>query len=140
MFEQFVLPYHLRLSAALRQMGCPSLLHCCGHVNAMLESYAKAGWDGLEPLTPPPLGNVRLDDAKRRVGDRVCLKGNIDPVHVLKEGSADRVAESVRECLAAGGERGFIFSVADCMAPGTRREHMEIVSDIVHHVSSQEES
>jgi hypothetical protein len=133
MFRELVLPYHRRVSDALRAVGGLTLLHCCGHVSRMLEAYAEAGWDGLEPLTPPPLGDTRLEDAKRRVGDRVCLKGNLDPVHVMLEGDRDSVARAARDCLAAGMPGGgYVFSVADCMAPGTPRAHMEIVADIVH--------
>ena len=99
----------------------------------MLEAFAKAGWDGLEPLTPPPLGNVTLADAKRRIGDRVCLKGNLDPVNVMKEADEDTVALATRECLETGGRTGgYILSVADCMAPGTLKANMEIVADVVH--------
>ncbi|MBN1837433.1 MAG: hypothetical protein JW820_16380 [Spirochaetales bacterium] len=132
-YRELVLPYHRRVAGALRAAGGLSLLHCCGHVCRMLEAYAEAGWDGLEPLTPPPLGDSELADAKRRVGNRVCLKGNLDPVHVMLEGDSDSVARAVRDCLAAGAPGGgYVFSVADCMAPGTPRAHMEIVAEIVH--------
>jgi hypothetical protein len=133
MFRERVLPYHRRVAEAIRAAGGLTLLHCCGHVGRMLEAYAEAGWDGLEPLTPPPLGDTVLADAKRRVGARVCLKGNLDPVHVMLGGDRDSVARAARECLQAGAPGGgYIFSVADCMAPGTPREHMEVAADIVH--------
>jgi hypothetical protein len=133
LYEEFVLPYHRRFAAAIRQAGGLSIFHCCGHVNAMLESFAAAGWDGLEPLTPPPLGDTTLADAWRRIGGRVCLKGNLDPVHVMRFGTPDAVAEQARRCLRIGGRKGgYILSVADCMAPGTPREHMQIVSEVAH--------
>jgi len=138
LFEQFVLPYDRKVAAALREAGGFTILHCCGNVNAMLESFAKAGWDGLEPITPPPLGDTTLADAKRRIGASVCLKGNLDPVHVMKEGNSDSVARATRECLETGAPgSGFILSVSDCMAPGTPRAHMEIVSDLVHRYAAE---
>lgn len=133
MFRELVLPYHRRVAEALRAAGGLTMLHCCGHVSRMLEAYAEAGWDGLEPLTPPPLGDTTLADAKRRVGGQVCLKGNLDPVHVMLEADRDLVARAARECLEIGAQgSGYIFSVADCMAPGTPKAHMELVADIVH--------
>ena len=132
-YEEFVLPYHQRMSAAFRASGGYSILHCCGFVNPMLESFAAAGWDGLEPLTPPPLGDVTLADAKRRIGGSVCLKGNLDPVHVMRFGDADSVARCTEECLEVGSRGGgYILSVADCMAAGTPKRHMQVVADIVH--------
>ena len=133
LYERFVLPFHQRMSAAIRQSGGLSILHCCGHVNAMLESFARAGWDGLEPLTPPPLGDVTLEDAWRRIGGRLCLKGNLDPVHLMRFGTPDAVRKEARRCLEMGGKRGgYILSVADCMAAGTPKEHMQIVSEVAH--------
>jgi hypothetical protein len=133
LYEHFVLPHHRRMSAAIRQAGGLSILHCCGHVNAMLESFARAGWDGLEPLTPPPLGDITLEDAWRRVGGKLCLKGNLDPVHLMRFGTAEAVERESRRCLEIGGRGGgYILSVADCMAPGTPRSHMQIVSEVAH--------
>jgi len=132
-YERFVLPWHRRMSAAIRASGGLAILHCCGHVNPMLESFAAAGWDGLEPLTPPPLGDTTLEDAWRRIGGRVCLKGNLDPVHLMRFGTPEAVRRETRRCREIGGTRGgFILSVADCMAPGTPRAHMEIVSEVAH--------
>ena len=132
-YENFVLPYHRRMSAAIRESGGLSILHCCGYTNPMLESFASSGWDGLEPLTPPPLGDTTLENAWRRIGDRICLKGNLDPVHLMRYGTPDAVERETRRCLDICGRKGrYILSVADCMAPGTPRAHMEIVSKVVH--------
>jgi hypothetical protein len=133
LYERFVLPFHQRMSAAIRGSGGLTILHCCGHVNAMLESFARAGWDGLEPLTPPPLGDVTLEDAWRRIGGRLCLKGNLDPVHLMRFGTPEAVRRETRRCLEIGGRGGgYMLSVADCMAAGTPRAHMEIVSEVAH--------
>ncbi len=133
LYEQFVLPWHKKMTAAIREAGGLSILHCCGHVQAMLESFARAGWDGLEPLTPPPLGDVTLEEAWRRIGGTTCLKGNLDPVHLMRFGTPGAVAKEVRRCLEIGGRGGgYILSVADCMAAGTPRGHMRIVSDVAH--------
>ena len=133
LFEAFVLPWHRRMSTAIRESRGLSILHCCGHVSAMLESFATAGWDGLEPLTPPPLGDTTLRDAWRRIGGRICLKGNLDPVHLMRFGTPEMVAREARRCREIGGRKGgFILSVADCMAPGTPRSHMKIASEVAH--------
>ncbi len=61
----------------------PVYIHTCGDIGDRLELMADTGIDGIDTLDPPPLGSVDLDDAKRRVGDRVFFKGNIDPVNTL---------------------------------------------------------
>jgi hypothetical protein len=133
LYREHVLPRHKRLAAALRQAGGCPIVHNCGHANAMLEAFAEAGFCGIEPLTPAPLGNVDLADAKKRVGDRVCLKGNLDPVHVVGKLSAAGVAAETRRCLEIGSPgSGYILSVADCMIPGTPLENLHAIVEVAH--------
>jgi uroporphyrinogen-III decarboxylase len=69
----------------------------------------------LNPLEPPPLGDVVLSDAKRRVGERMCLIGNIQ-YEDLSAASVDGVRAMVRETIAQGAPGGgFILSL--CAAP-----------------------
>jgi len=47
-------------------------------VNNLLEEFADTGADALNPLEAPPMGDIYdLGDAKRRMGDRVCVFGNV---------------------------------------------------------------
>ncbi len=61
----------------------PVYIHTCGAIGDRLELLAASGADGVDTLDPPPLGNVDLADAKRRIGNRLFIKGNIDPVNTL---------------------------------------------------------
>lgn len=132
-YRQFVLPHHQRYYRALRAAGGAGIVHACGHSSALLELFAEMGASGIEPLTPPPLGNTVLSDAKRRVGDLVCLKGGLDPVHVVAALSPDEVRAQTQRCLEeASGGSGFILSVSDCMAPGTPEENMRAIAEAVH--------
>ena len=48
----------------------------------LLERIADMGPDAMETLTPPGMGgDVDLAEAKRRVGERVCLVGGWDQFH-----------------------------------------------------------
>jgi len=91
----------------------------------------EAGFSGIECLDPPPLGNVELADAKRRVGDKAFIKGNIDPVHVLLGGTVEKVrqdAESRLEVGKPGG--GYILSTACSIAPRTPRENIQVLAEV----------
>jgi uroporphyrinogen-III decarboxylase len=66
-------------------------------------------------LEPPPLGDVVLSEAKRRIGDRVCLIGNIQ-YEDLASASVRQVEELVRDAIAQGAPGGgFVLSL--CAAP-----------------------
>ncbi len=133
LYREHVLPRHRRMNNALIDAGGIPVMHICGRSNALLEAVADADTPALETLTPPPLGDVELAEAKRRIGDRVCLKGNLDPVHVVAKLPPETVAAETRRCLETGSPgSGYILSVADCMVPGTPLENMQAIAETVH--------
>jgi uroporphyrinogen decarboxylase len=118
-YREFVLPFEARVieGFAARCPKTPVYTHTCGAIGDRLELLAETGTGGIDTLDPPPLGDVLLADAKRRVGGRVFLKGNVDPVGVVLLGTPDAVREAGERCLeaaAAGG--GYILSTA-CSVP-----------------------
>jgi len=97
-----------------------------GPIRPLLPDLAEIGVDILHTLCPPPAGDVDLAEAKRLIGDRVCLLGNVDAIWVVQKGTPEQVREAVREAIrvaAPGG--GFILGNSDCFMPGTPRENIE---------------
>jgi len=69
----------------------------------------------METLTPPAMGgDVDLAEAKRRIGDRVCLVGGWDQFHFFQGCTPEQTRAEVRRCFeAAGAGGGFILSPSD---------------------------
>jgi len=112
-------------------LGVPAYTHTCGAIGDRLEIMIAAGVSGLECLDPPPLGNVELEEAKRRVGRNVFIKGNIDPVHTLLAGTRETIENDARRRLRIGMPGGgFILSTACSIAPHTPRENIEILASL----------
>ena len=76
-FDEFVFPYDKRLADVIHRQGGKWRIHCHGRCMEFLEKFADMGLDAIEPLEPPPAGDVDLAEAKRRVGHRMMLSGNI---------------------------------------------------------------
>jgi uroporphyrinogen-III decarboxylase len=130
-YRAFVLPGEARIARAVRAAGVPVYTHTCGAVRDRLEMMAEAGVSGIECLDPPPLGNVELADAKARLGPKVFIKGNIDPVNTLLFGTRAAVEADVRRCLAAGMiGGGYILSTACSIAPRTPAENVELLAPL----------
>ena len=130
-YREFVLPYEKRLAGAARAAGVPAYVHTCGAIHDRLEMMVEAGFAGLECLDPPPLGNVELADAKRRLAGKAFIKGNIDPVHVLLAGTVETVRDDALRRLAVGkAGGGYILSTACSIAPRTRRENVEVLAPL----------
>ena len=74
----------------------------------------EAGADAVHTLCPPPDGDIDLAAVKRKFGDRISLRGNLDSLGVAEKGTPQEVDEAVRQMIeiaAAGG--GYILSVSD---------------------------
>ncbi len=132
MYEEFVLPYERQVAAALKDTPAKVYTHTCGAIGDRLELMAATGIDGIDTMDPPPLGNTELADAKQQVGDKLFLKGNIDPVNVLLQGSVDTVREDARsklEAAKAGG--GYILSSACSVAPNVPPQNLMVLHEVI---------
>ncbi len=94
----------------------------CAH---LLTDWADIGVDCVSTLPPPPIGDVDLAEAKSRVGERMCLKGNLDLYNVIMLMRPEGIREVVRQTLEAGAPGGrFILSTSDSIRNGTRHENV----------------
>ena len=134
-YREFVLPYEQQIALAVRAQDVHIYTHTCGAINDRLEMMIEAGISGLECLDPPPLGDVRLEEAKKRVGVRVFIKGNIDPVNMLLFGTEEEVKEDAKYRIDVGKpDGGFILSTACSIAPHTKRENVQILARVAEEV------
>lgn len=77
LFEEYVCRYDTKLIELIHQYGCYCRVHAHGKVGTVLEHIANMGADALDPVEAPPSGDVELKEAKKRIGDRVTIFGNI---------------------------------------------------------------
>ncbi len=65
----------------------------------------ETGADGIDPCEAPPDGDITLSEVKKRVGDRMCIFGNLQ-LRLLEAGTVNEVEEVVKVCMAAVKEKG----------------------------------
>jgi len=125
-YREYDRPVLESVSAVCHEFGVPLHLHQHGHVQVLVEDLIQAGVDIVCPLLPPPQGDVAdLSRLKLRTAGRIGLKGNVDPVEVLLNGTSDDVERAVRSCIeaaAAGG--GYVLGTADSTVAGTPFENI----------------
>jgi uroporphyrinogen-III decarboxylase len=127
-YEEFVLPYEAEVVRRIHSTGVPVYTHTCGRLGDRLELLADTGTDGIDTLDPPPLGSVDLKDAKRRVGQRVFFKGNIDPVNTLLKKSREEVRRDALYRLQVGSPgSGYILSSACSVSPRVPPENLTVL-------------
>ena len=94
-----------------------------------LESIAGSGCDAVGLDWTVDLGNARA-----RVGGRVALQGNLDPVTLLA--SPVRIREEVGRTLAEYGQgTGHVFNLGHGITPNVEPDHVGACVEAVHELS-----
>lgn len=137
LFEQYVMPYEMRLIDAIHAAGGKMIYHNCGDAKFLLPLYAKMGIDQYESLTEAPFGDTVFADALRQIPLPTVLSGGIDQISFLKTASPEQVRARVREVLALAKERGgFILAASDYFSEGTPPENLQAFADAAHEFGS----
>ena len=132
MYENVIAPAQKVVADLCAERNVACYCHTCGSIDDRLELIIDLGFSGLECLDPPPLGNVELADAVKRIGHRAFIKGNMDPVNVLMKGTPAQVRENAIHTIEAGMKaKGFILSTACAIAPATPAENLDVLYEVV---------
>jgi uroporphyrinogen decarboxylase len=127
-FGEFVTPYLAELIRGYRALGFYTIKHTDGNIMPILDQLVEAGPHALHSLDPQ--GGVDIAEVKRRVGERVCLIGNVN-CGLLDTGTIEQVRESVRYALRHGMPGGgYIFSTSNCIYTGMRLARYEAMLEI----------
>lgn len=114
-FDEFVAPYDAPVIDAAHAAGQRIAYHTCGGMMPLLERLAAMRPDALETFTPAGMGgDTNLAEAKRRIGDKVCMIGGFDQLHFFTRCTPEQTRAEVRRCFdEAGADGGFILSPSD---------------------------
>jgi len=96
-----------------------------------LESIADTGCDavGLD-------WTIELGEARRRIGDRVALQGNMDPCVLYA--SPERIRQEVSHILESFGTgNGHVFNLGHGIHPTINPDHTAALVEAVHEISKQ---
>ena len=129
-YREFSLAYMERIVAGLKREKDGERVPCIVFTKnggLWLESIADIGCDALGLDWTLDIG-----EARRRVGDRVALQGNLDP-NVLFA-SPDVVAAEARKVLDSfgAGNTGHVFNLGHGISQFTPPENVTVLVDTVH--------
>jgi uroporphyrinogen decarboxylase len=114
-FDRFVAPYDAPLIELAHSAGQRVVYHTCGGMMPLLERLAEMKPDAMETFTPAGMGgDTILAEAKKRVGERVCMVGGFDQFHYFKGCTPEETRKAVRKCFEDAGQGGgYILSPSD---------------------------
>lgn len=109
-FHELVTPYQRKLIEVIHGSGFLCSIHCHGHVRRVLDEIVATGADALEPIEPPPQGDIALDELIERVGGRIALIGYVQDqeFHTAPQGTMTKRVEEIARIVRA--QTGYIMS------------------------------
>ena len=121
-YDEVLLPAYKIITDAVHERGGKIALHTDGQITPILDFIVNCGFDGLQSLEPT--ANVDLKYVKKRVGDKLCLMGNIDVAHDLVYGTKDEVYNAVKYAIKTAGPGGGFIVSASNMHPGVKVQNL----------------
>lgn len=103
LYRQYIYPWYKRYAKMVHDAGRPFLLHSCGNTKPLFEDIIDIGFDALHPLES---NAVDIYQAKKDIGSRICLMGNVDLSYMLPRGSIDEITEDVKKLIGNVGTGG----------------------------------
>jgi hypothetical protein len=111
LFREYVCRYDKPMIDIIHRSGGYARVHSHGRLKGILDDIAALGADALDPIEPPPQGDVELAYVRRRYGKQLVLFGNLE-MSDIERLPADRFAERVKRSLCegtSGSGRGFVL-------------------------------
>jgi hypothetical protein len=84
-------------------------------VAAIIDKFVDLGVQVLDPVEPPPQGDIEIGEAKKRAArGPMTLIGNIE-LSMLQSCSVDQVEREVRRAICEGGRKHFILGASSLL-------------------------
>lgn len=129
-YRELCLPHLQRIFAELEPLNVPRILFGTT-TGSLLELLRDSGADviGVD-------WRIDLAEARRRLGPRIAVQGNLDPCCLwLEEPALERRIRHVLE--QAGPTPGYAFNLGHGVLPGTPPERVRFLVDTVHRLSAR---
>lgn len=123
LYEQHILPREKYLVTAIRSMGAWVRLHVCGNITHLLEGMSELGLDILDVDHMVDMAMVR-----QKIGPRVALAGNIDPVSGILFGTPTSIRNHVRQDYGRVGNP-FLVNAGCEVPPGTPPDNLRALCE-----------
>jgi len=111
LFKEYVVRYTGPMVETIGKYGGFARIHCHGRIRAVLDYIVEMGAAAIEPIEPPPQGDVELEYVRREYGRELVLFGNIEIADVEnKEPSEfEKLVEKTLKDGTIGEGKGFVL-------------------------------
>ena len=128
LFRTWDLPLVRAVAEVARRHNRIFHYHLHGLGRRLLDDLVEAGITMICPLECLPKGDFILREVKNSFGDRLALKGGVDPF-VLREAGPDEIERIVQRCLQDAAEGGgYTLATGDGVLKDTPFENIRLLT------------
>ncbi len=116
LFQEYVVRYDKQMIDAIHRHDGFVRIHSHGWLREILPAIVAMGCDGLDPIEPPPQGDVELEEVRRLYGKELALFGNLE-LSDIENLPPLAFENKVRKALQQGTQgagRGFVLMPSAC--------------------------
>ena len=111
LFKEYVVRYTGPMVKAIQAHGGFARIHSHGRLQGILDLIAGMGADALDPIEPPPQGDIELREVRERYGKQMVLFGNLEAndIELLAPALFEEKVKRALDEGTAGEGRGFVL-------------------------------
>jgi hypothetical protein len=113
LFGRLVTPYHRELVGLIHEYGFPASMHCHGRVRQAIGEVLRCGFDVLEPVEPPPQGDIDLAGLRAAAGEKLALMGYVQDQD-LHTATPERIRSHVAGIVEVIGRGSRFIATPTC--------------------------
>jgi Uroporphyrinogen decarboxylase (URO-D). len=114
-FYNYVTCYLIDICRCIKDAGGIPRIHSHGNIAKVIGQFALTEAMALDPIEPPPDGDIELSQVKKQYGEKFCLFGNIE-LKELELSSRDRIDLLVEKAME-DAKQGSGFVLMPTSAP-----------------------
>lgn len=123
MYERLVFPKEKRLIKAIQDAGGLTRLHICGEINHFMPLIADLGVDIIDFDW-----QVDIKNARKLLGSKVTIAGNLDPVNDIMRSTPEKIREGFKDIYKEIGNPYFVNAGCE-IPPGTAVENLKALCE-----------
>jgi uroporphyrinogen-III decarboxylase len=128
-FRTYLMPEYHKLRAMLDQAGKKLAVHMDGRLASLKQDIAAAEFDILEAMTPPPMGDVSVKEARQCWPDKSLWINFTSCMHIASD---EEIESHTRQLLQeAGSKRGFAIGVTEDAPVEALERSLAVISRVL---------
>lgn len=116
LYREYAVRYTQPIVETIQRYGGFARIHSHGRLRRILPDIASMAPAGLDPIEPPPQGDMALIEVRRAIGAQTVLFGNIEAseIELLDADAFEARARQALDEGTSGQGRGFVLMPSAC--------------------------